>query len=32
MGKRFDFEYIVVGGGPAGITAAKQLAGAGRKV
>ncbi|MBR5621352.1 NAD(P)/FAD-dependent oxidoreductase [Candidatus Saccharibacteria bacterium] len=32
MGKRFDFEYIVIGGGVAGITAAKQLAGAGRKV
>ncbi len=32
MGKRFDFEYIVIGGGPAGITAATQLAGAGRKV
>lgn len=32
MGKRFDFEYIVIGGGPAGITAATQLAEAGRKV
>lgn len=32
MGKRFDFEYIVIGGGIAGITAAKQLAEAGRKV
>lgn len=32
MGKRFDFEYVVIGGGPAGITAATQLAEAGRKV
>ncbi len=32
MGKRFDFEYIVIGGGIAGITAARQLAEAGRKV
>ncbi|MBQ3325670.1 NAD(P)/FAD-dependent oxidoreductase [Candidatus Saccharibacteria bacterium] len=32
MGKRFDYEYIVIGGGIAGITAAKQLAEAGRKV
>ena len=32
MGKRFDYEYIVIGAGAAGITAAKQLAEAGRKV
>lgn len=32
MGKRFDYEYIVIGGGVAGISAAKQLAEAGRKV
>lgn len=32
MGKRFDYEYIVIGGGVAGMTAAKQLAAAGRKV
>ncbi|MBQ3309085.1 NAD(P)/FAD-dependent oxidoreductase [Candidatus Saccharibacteria bacterium] len=32
MGKRFDFEYIIVGGGVAGITAAKKLARAKRKV
>ena len=32
MGKRFDYEYMVIGGGVAGITAATQLAEAGRKV
>lgn len=32
MGKRFDYEYMVIGGGTAGIKAAKQLAEAGRKV
>lgn len=32
MSKRFDYEYIVVGGGVAGVTAAKELAAAGRKV
>ncbi len=32
MGKRFDYEYIIIGGGLAGITAARQLAEAGRKV
>ncbi len=32
MGKRFDFEYIVIGGGIAGITAALRLAEAKRKV
>ena len=32
MGKRFDYEYMVIGGGVAGITAAKQLTEAGRKV
>jgi len=32
MGKRFDYEYMVIGAGAAGITAARQLAEAGRKV
>lgn len=32
MGKRFDFEYIVIGGGVAGIAAAMKLAKAKRKV
>ena len=32
MSKRFDYEYIVIGSGVAGATAAKQLAAAGRKV
>ena len=32
MGKRFDFEYIVIGGGVAGTTAALRLAKANRKV
>ena len=32
MSKRFDYEYIVIGGGAAGIVAAEQLAEAGRKV
>lgn len=32
MGKRFDFEYIVIGGGTAGATAALQFARSGRKV
>ena len=32
MSKRFDYEYIVIGGGTAGIVAAEQLAEAGRKV
>ena len=32
MGKRFDFEYIVIGGGVAGTTAALRLAKAKRKV
>ena len=32
MGKRFNYEYVVIGGGLAGITAAIQLAEAGRKV
>lgn len=32
MNKRFDYEYIVIGGGTAGISAAIQLADAGRKV
>ena len=32
MGKRFDYEYVVIGGGTAGIVAASQLVEAGRKV
>ena len=32
MGKRFDYEYIVIGAGAAGITAARQLVNAGHKV
>lgn len=32
MGKRFDYEFVVIGGGVAGINAAKQLTEAGRKV
>ena len=32
MSKRFDYEYIVIGGGTAGVVAAEQLAEAGRKV
>ncbi len=32
MGKRFDYEFIIIGGGVAGISAARQLAEAGRKV
>ena len=32
MGKRFDYEYIVIGAGAAGITAARQLVQAGHKV
>ena len=32
MGKRFDYEYMIIGGGTSGIVAAKQLASAGRKV
>ena len=32
MGKRFDYEYMVIGAGTAGITAARQLVEAGRKV
>ena len=32
MSKRFDYEYIVIGGGTTGIVAARQLAEAGRKV
>lgn len=32
MSKRFDYEYIVIGGGTAGVVAAGQLAEAGRKV
>ncbi len=32
MSKRFDYEYIVIGGGAAGIVAATQFAEAGRKV
>lgn len=32
MGKRFDFEYVVIGGGVAGTSAALQFAKAGRKV
>ena len=32
MGKRFDYEYMVIGAGAAGITAARQLVNAGHKV
>ena len=32
MGKRFDYEYMIIGGGTSGTIAAKQLASAGRKV
>ena len=32
MNKRFDYEYMIIGGGTAGVIAAKQLAEAGRKV
>lgn len=32
MSKRFDYEYVVIGGGTAGIVAATQLANANRKV
>ena len=32
MSKRFDYEYMIIGGGTAGIVAATQLAGAGRKI
>lgn len=32
MSKRFDYEYIVIGGGTAGVIAARQLAEVGRRV
>lgn len=32
MSKRFDYEYMIIGGGTAGITAAQRLAAAGRKI
>ncbi len=32
MAKRFNYEFIIIGGGVAGMTAARQLSAAGRKV